>query len=176
VKIPRTQSNRSELASLTILVVLMITLPSCDFLELSDIRPRKERLSFRRMEVQYKLSWPFSDITYTTEIEPTGLVRAQMIGGGLYGQTVLFDAGAYLLSNEERTRLEKLFYGFEPYKRLYTSDAIDGKYHHVILIYEGKPDTVTVYEPWSGELPRGLSEILTEMQRIQEKAFAYSKK
>ena len=129
----------------------------------SPTRPYPE-LEFSRMEIHYTKAGGWIH-TLKLDIYGTGLIHAYQIAHA--SLDTLRNVSTFL-SPEDRRRIAALFNDFPGYDSRYEPEPwyTDGNHHTIRFLYEGRADTVKVYEPEQAEIPGGLREILGEMESL----------
>jgi hypothetical protein len=126
-------------------------------------------LEFSKMEIQYKKSGGWIN-TSKLYIYGNGLVNAYHIA---HASLDTIDSTSALLSQNDQRKIVYLFVAFANYDSNYEPNPwyTDGNYHVTIFVYEGKADTVTVYEPNNANIPEGLNKIIQEMESLWQSMF-----
>ena len=119
-------------------------------------------LIFSKMEIHYSKSggWIYTSLL---DINGNGLAIAQK------GSSPDFsDSASTNLSGGEKDKIARLFESFSNYDSYYEpkEHRTDQNYHTIIMIYENVSDTVAVYDPDKANIPKGLSNIIKEMDSI----------
>jgi hypothetical protein len=126
-------------------------------------------LLFSRMQIQY---FKYGGYIETSKIfiYPNGRLDAYVIS---HNKVDTLGQASIVLSNEDRNDLARLFDPFSTFDPYYEPEhpLTDQNYHTTILIYEGVPDTVTVYMPDQADIPQGLRNIINEMESLLEYLF-----
>lgn len=136
----------------------------------SDANGPESDLQFSRMQIQYFKAGGYID-TSKIFIYPNGRLDAYIIS---HSKTDTLNQASIVLSDEDRNDLARLFGPFSTFDAYYGPDnpVTDQNYHTTILIYEGIPDTVTVYMPDQSDIPQGLRNIIDEMESLLDYLFA----
>ncbi len=126
-------------------------------------------LQFSRMQIQYTKTGGFIN-TSRLFIYPNGRLDAHVIS---QSKADTLEQGSLVLSDEDRNDLARLFEPFSSFDPYYEPEnpVTDQNYHTTILIYEGVPDTVTVYMPDEADIPQGLRNIIDEMESLLDFLF-----
>lgn len=103
--------------------------------------------------------------TAELDVYGTGLVQAHRLAHA--SLDTLNDASTCLCP-ADRERVAELFHGFSGYDRSYEPARwhADASQHRIILVYDGKADTVHVYDPDRAELPGRLHQIIRQMDSL----------
>ncbi len=114
-------------------------------------------LDFSQMEIHYSITGGWINKS-ELDIYGDGSIKAYLIAHS--GETVL-DSAAALLSPEEQTNIANKFVIFSIYDNYYQPSEIptDQDTHRIIMIYQGEPDTVSVYMPDQADMPQSLRDI-----------------
>lgn len=122
----------------------------------------KWNLDFKKMEIHYSKvgGW----------IQPTKL---DIYGNGLaiaYSFTQSIDSAITILDKKKQNEIADLFKSFFSYNHYYEPKpedwVTDQNTHTIILIYDGIPDTVSVYMPDKANIPLSLTKIIFEMELL----------
>jgi hypothetical protein len=119
-------------------------------------------LDFNKMEIHYSKVGGWIQPT-KSDIYNSGLARAFLFNHSTYTAT---DSASTVLSRKEQNEIVDLFQSFLSYERYYEpKDWItDQNTHTLVLIYDGIPDTVSVYMPDKADIPPSLTKIILEME------------
>ena len=124
-------------------------------------------LVFSKMEIHYTKmgGWIHTSIL---DIYGSGLVNGYILK---HASCDTLDCAADTLSQNEMNNLGNLFGSFSNYDSYYEPEQFrtDQNIHTVILIYNNKRDTVSVYEPGRANIPNGLYNIIHEMEQLLER-------
>ncbi len=143
-----------------LLIILLVA--GCD-------DPVSPSLDYSKMEIHYQKSGGWIPVTSLSvngaDAVITGFEISQQ---GQSSDTLRQDA-----DQAELNFLAEIFYGFDQYKDYYepVDFYTDANYYQTVLIYKGKRDTVTVYDPARVNLPKGLKRIIDEMEIISGRLF-----
>jgi len=120
------------------------------------------KLDFQKMEIHYTKAGGW--------INPTKL---DIYGNGLaiaYSFNQNADSAIAVLDQKEQDEIADLFRAFFSYNHYYEPKpedwVTDQNSHMIILIYEGVPDTVSVYMPGKANIPLSLTKIILEMESL----------
>lgn len=137
-----------------ILIGIFLVLFSCQ----NSSEP-KWNFDFKKMEIHYNKvgGW----------IQPTKL---DIYGNGLVNAYISIDSASTMLTQKEQEEIADLFRSFASYDKHYEPKpedwATDQNTHTTILIYNGVPDTVSVYMPDKSDIPLSLIKIIMEMELL----------
>ena len=132
----------------------------------SPTRPYSE-LEFSKVEVHYTKAGGWIN-TVKLDIYGTGLTHAYQISHA--SLDTLRNISTFL-DLEDRRRIAALFADFSSYDSRYEPESwyTDGNHHTIGFLYEGKADTVKIYEPGQANIPRRLSDIIREMDSLWQR-------
>ena len=121
-------------------------------------------LIFSEMEIHYTKSGGWIN-TSKLDIMSDGTVNAFEMAHAS-GETI--NTSSKFLKDSKKEKLSILFSSFSEYESHYAPEPLhtDGNHHNIILLYEGKADTVTVYEPQNAIMPDRLYKIIQELENI----------
>ena len=121
-------------------------------------------LKFQKMEIHYSKVGGWIPPT-KLDIYGTGHATAYLFKHSTYTTT---DSALKILSRKEQFEIADLFQSFYSYNRHYEPEywVTDQNTHTVVLIYDGIPDTVSVYMPDKASIPPSLTKIILEMEAL----------
>lgn len=122
-----------------------------------------QSLQFENMNIEYSKVGGWIN-RYKLNIDEDGLTRCYEI---THASMDTIDADSVFLNEREKEKLGELFATFQSFNSNYEPAQYysDGNYHTIILYYEGRSDTVTVYEPRNCIIPKDLKDIITIMEQ-----------
>ena len=121
-------------------------------------------LEFSKMEIHYTRYGGWIN-TSILDINGDSRINACEIAHASYDT---LNSSYIFIDEEEQNKLENLFESFSAYDSYYAPEEFltDQDFHTIVLIYEDKVDTVTVYMPEESDMPDGLEEIIHEMKTL----------
>ena len=121
-------------------------------------------LDFSKMKISYSRAGGWVN-TSTLLIDNTGFIEAFYIG---HASDSVLNSTTGTLSENEKRELEMLFAGFSQFDSYYEPSHwyTDGETHRIVLSYESKNDTVTVYEPENSEIPSDLNSLINKLYSL----------
>ena len=124
-------------------------------------------LEFSALEIQYTRAGGWID-TARLDIHGTGQVRASRIA---HASSDTVSRVSDVLTPDERRKIAAIFGWLPTYDPVYEPNpwVTDGNYHILIMRYEGRTDTVRVYEPDRARIPGGLKRIIREMETLWQR-------
>ncbi len=129
----------------------------------------KWTLNFQKMEIHYTKVGGWIHPT-KLDIHSDGLVMAYLYDHRSYTMT---DSASTILNRKEQSKIADLFRSFSSYDRHHEPEdwITDQNTHIIILIYDGVPDTVSVYMPAKADIPLSLTKIILEMESLWQMLF-----
>ncbi|MGD9899890.1 MAG: hypothetical protein AB7T22_12265 [Calditrichaceae bacterium] len=131
--------------------------------------PVSPALDYSQMEIHYQKSGGWIPVTSLSVNGADAMITGVEISQQGQSSDTLCEAA----NQTELNVLAEIFYGFDQYNDYYepVDFHTDANYHQTVLIYKGKSDTVTVYDPDRVNLPSGLKRSIDEMEKMSDRLF-----